>query len=121
VPPPDRNDPLLAAVVSALAGVRSNQRVLVIGEAPLLCRALSAAARCDLVPKGPADVVVALSAPDVPEAVAQTLPGGRVVAVAANLAAAQRTADLHGLALQHHEQVSGAVAWSARRRAQGLA
>ena len=114
MPPPDRNDPLLTAVVAALAGVRNQQRVLVIGEAPLLCRALQAAASCDLVADGPADVVVALSAPDVPEAVAQAVPGGRVVGVAADLGAARRTTHRHGLLLQHSETVAGSVAWSAR-------
>ena len=120
MPAPDRSDPLLTAVVAALAGVRAGQRVLVMGEAPLLCRALSAAARCDLVAAGPADVVVALSAPDVPEAVAQAVPGGRVVGVAADLGAAQRTTERHGLNLQYSEAVGGRVAWSARLREQAL-
>ncbi|MCU1601625.1 MAG: hypothetical protein JWO22_2334 [Frankiales bacterium] len=113
--PPDAN-PLLAAVVAALAGVRTNQRVLVLGEAPLLRRALSAAADCDVVLEGPADIVVAIFAPDVPTAVANVAPGGRVVGVAADMGAAQRTASRHGLALQYTEHVAGRVAWSARLR-----
>ena len=118
--PPVNDNPLLTAVVTALAGVRVNQRVLVLGEAPVLRRALAAAAECDIVLEGPADVVVALFAPDVPEAVAQAVPGGRVVGVAADAAAARRTADRHGLHLQYMETVSGRVAWSARVRQEPL-
>ena len=107
-------NPLLTAVVAALAGVRTNQRVLVLGEGALLRRALSAAADCDIVSEGPADVVVAVFAPDVPTAVTAVSPGGRVVGVAADAAAARRTADRYGLLLQHTEAVAGRVAWSAR-------
>jgi hypothetical protein len=113
VPPVDAN-PLLAAVVAALAGVRTNQRVLVVGEAPLLRRALAAAAECDIVTEGPADVVVTVFAPDVPGAVTMLAPGGRIVGVAADLGAAQRTAARHGLTLQYTETVADRVAWSAR-------
>ena len=113
MPPVDAN-PLLAAVVAALAGVRTNQRVLVMGEAPLLRRALAAAAECDIVTEGPADVVVAVFAPDVPTAVGMVSPGGRIVGVAADMGAAHRTAERHGLALQYTETVADRVAWSAR-------
>ena len=117
MPPVDNANPLLAAVVAALAGVRTNQRVFVMGEAPLLRRALAAAAGCEIVTEGPADVVVAVFAPDVPAAVLLVAPGGRVVGVAADLGAAERTAERHGLTLQHTETVAGRVAWSARVRA----
>jgi hypothetical protein len=80
----------------------------------MLSRALAVAAECALVSEGPADVVVAVAAPDVPTAVAMAAPGGRVVGVAADRAAAVRTAERHGLDLQHTEDVSGRVAWSAR-------
>lgn len=114
MPAPENANPLLTAVVAALAGVRTNQRVLVLGEAPLLRRALSAAASCEIVSEGPADVVVTVFAPDVPTAVSMAAPGGRVVGVAADVAAAKRTAERHGLVLQYTEAVSGRVAWSAR-------
>jgi hypothetical protein len=112
----DNANPLLTAVVAALAGVRTSQRVLVMGEAPLLKRALAAAADCAIVDEGPADVVVAVFAPDVPTAVTHVAEGGRVVGVAADLAAARRTAERHGLSLQYTESVAGRVAWSARVR-----
>jgi hypothetical protein len=108
------DNPLLTAVLAAVAGVREGQRVLVLGEAPLLKRALAAAAQCDVVDEGPADVVVAVFAPEVPNAVAQLAPGGRVVGVAADMGAAERTSSRYGLTLQYTELVADRVAWSAR-------
>jgi hypothetical protein len=116
MPPLDEPNPLLVAVLAALAGVRKGQRVLVLGEAPLLSRALQAASGLEMVKDGPADIVVAVLAPEVPSAVKQLAPEGRVVGIAADAAAARRTAERHGLVLQYTESVSGRVAWSGRLR-----
>lgn len=58
-------------------------------------------------------VAVAAAAYDVPTAVALLEPGGRLVSLAADRAAAERTAGRHGLVLRHVEAVDGRVAWSA--------
>lgn len=102
---------VLSAVLAALAGVRTGQVVVVLGVAPVLCRALEAAAGRPLADEGPADVVVALTAPDVPGGVALLGPGGRLVAVAADPGAVERTALRHGLVLRHSESVGGRIAW----------
>lgn len=103
---------VLSAVVAALAGVRDRQTVIVLGTAPVLCRALEAASGLPLAHEGPADVVVALMAPDVPGAVTMLRPGGRLVAVAADAGAVERTAERYGLVLRHTEPVGGRIAWS---------
>ncbi len=104
--------PVLSAVITALAGVRDHQVVIVLGEGGMIRRALQAGTGCDLVTEGPADVVVALSAPDIPGAVLMLRPGGRLVAVAADTGAVERTAQRHGLQIQHAEKVGTRVAWS---------
>jgi hypothetical protein len=105
--------PLLTAVLIALAGVRHDQAVTVLGPGAVLRRALAAGTSRDLVQEGPVDVAVTSTAPDVPGAVARLRPGGRLVAVAADLGAVERTAARHGLVLRHQEPVDGRVAWSA--------
>jgi D-arabinose 1-dehydrogenase-like Zn-dependent alcohol dehydrogenase len=105
--------PLVTAVVAALAGVRTGQAVVVLGTATTLRRSLEAGTGTALVEVGPADVVVALSAPDVPGAVQMLRPGGRLVALAADAGAVERTVALYGLVLRHTEVVGGRVAWSA--------
>jgi hypothetical protein len=104
--------PVLTAVLTALAGVRDGQVVVVLGDAPVLCRCLAAGAGRALSEDGPADVVVALAAYDVPTAVSMLRPGGRLVALAADSGAVERTARLYGLALRYTELVGGRVAWS---------
>jgi hypothetical protein len=104
--------PVLTAVLTALAGVRNGQVVVVLGEAPMLCRSLAAGVGRDLSDDGPADVVVALAAYDVPTAIAMLRPGGRLVALAADNGAVERTARLHGVTLRYTELVGGRVAWS---------
>ncbi|MCU1594064.1 MAG: hypothetical protein JWO12_1456 [Frankiales bacterium] len=103
----------MSAVLAALAGVRVNQRVMVIGHGPIVRRALEAGTGCPLVEQAPADVVVALMAPDVPGAVTCLAPGGRIVAIAADNGAVERTTQRHGLVLRHTEMVGGRVVWSA--------
>lgn len=106
--------PLVTAVVVALAGVRAGQAVLVVGPGATIRKALSAGCGRELVEGGPADVVVALSAPDVDDAVEQLAPGGRLVGLAADRGAAERTVARHGLKLQHTEAVAARTAWSAQ-------
>lgn len=113
----------LVAVLTALAGVRAGQAVLVLGADEVLLRALRAGAG---LPPGPpddsraatrgalVDVAVAVAAHDVPAAVQSLAPGGRLVAVAADAGAAARTAALHGVALHHVAPVGRRVAWSGR-------
>lgn len=103
---------VLAAVLTALAGVRDGQAVVVLGDAPVLCRSLSAGVGRDLCNEGPADVVVALAAHEVPTAVGMLRPGGRLVALGADHGAVERTARLHGLTLRHREPLGARVAWS---------
>lgn len=112
----------LAAVLTALAGVRAGQSVVVLGGGDVLRRALLAGAG-PVEPDEPdeppaasraADVAVAVAAHDVPAAVLALAPGGRLVAVAADAAAAARTAALHGVDLHHVAPVGSRVAWSGR-------
>jgi hypothetical protein len=107
--------PLMVAVLSALAGVRFGQAVLLVGASPTLARVLEAGCGQPLVAHGPADVAVALTGPDVPDAVEQARPGGRIVGLAADLGAVERTVALHGLELRHTEVVGNRTAWSATR------
>lgn len=104
--------PFVTAVVVALAGVRDGQEVAVLGAGTVLRKALSAGCQRELTETGPVDVAVALAAFDVPGAVALLKPGGRLVAIAADRGAVERTATLHGLVLRHVEPVLGRVAWS---------
>ncbi len=108
---------LVTAVATALAGCRTGQAVVVIGPGATLRRAIEAATGTPLVTEGPADVVVALAAFDVADAVDLLRPGGRVVSVAADPGAVERTVARHGLTLQHTEAVAGRTAWSAQRPA----
>ena len=107
-------DTVLAAVLSALAGVRRGDRVAMVGAGPVVARALLAASGThELVDSGAA-VVVAGAAYEVPTALTLLAPGGRLVAVAADAAAAQRVATGAGLLLGHVQKVGARVAWSAR-------
>lgn len=108
-------DTVLAAVLCSLAGARTGDRVAVVGAGPTVARALLAMTQtAELVEQGAA-VVVAGAAYEVPTALTRLAPGGRLVAVAADRAAAERVAAAAGLELRHVEQVGPRVAWSAVR------
>lgn len=111
------DDPVLAAVLCSLAGVRHGHRVAAVGAGPILVRALLAASLTTELVVDEAAVVVAGAAYEVPVAVAMLAPGGRLVAVAADSAAASRVAAAAGLQLRHIERVGAKVAWSAVRPA----
>lgn len=110
-------DPVLAAVLCSLAGARTGDRVAVVGAGPTVARALLAMTETTELVETEAAVVVAGAAYEVPTAVTKLAPGGRLVAVAADSAAAQRVASSAGLQLRHVERVGGRVAWSAVRPA----
>ena len=106
-------DPVLAAVLAALAGARKGDRVAAVGTDPMVARALLAASQTDELVAAEATVVVAGAAHEVATAVALLAAGGRLVGVAADAGAAARTAAAHGLELRHVERVGGRAAWSA--------
>lgn len=106
---------MLAAVLCSLAGVRVGHRVAAVGAGPTLVRALLAASGTPELVDSDAAVAVAGAAYEVPTAVTMLAPGGRLVAVAADAAAAQRVATGAGLELRHVERVGPRVAWSAVR------
>ena len=106
---------LLAAVLSALAGVRRGDAVAGVGTSPRLTAALLAASGTEALAAEDARVVVAGAAHDVPTALTRLAPGGRLVAVAADAGAARRVAAASGLDLLHVEPVGRMVAWSAVR------
>jgi hypothetical protein len=78
-------------------------------------RALLAASGTTELVDVEAAVAVAGAAYEVPTAVTRLAAGGRLVAVAADAAAAQRVATASGLELRHVERVGPRVAWSAVR------
>jgi hypothetical protein len=110
-------DAELTAALCALAGARVGDRVACVGTEPLVARALLAMSRTDALVASAADVVVAGAAFEVPTALTLLAPGGRLVAVAADRGAAERTATAAGLALRHVTAVGARVAWSAQRPA----
>ena len=69
------DDPVLAAVLSALAGARRDDRVAVVGAGELVARALLAASATDALVDNDARVVVAGAAYDVPTALRSSRRG----------------------------------------------
>ena len=98
-----------------MSGARIGDRVAAVGAGPVVGRALLAMTQTAELVGGEAAVVVAGAAHEVPTALGLLAPGGRLVAVAADAAAAQRTATGAGLELRHVERVGARVAWSAVR------
>jgi hypothetical protein len=112
----------LAAVLSALAGVRKGDPVAAIGCGRITEASLAAGCGLPLVDASAAadasaKVVVVGKAFDVPGALRLLAPGGRLVAIAADKGAAERVATGAGLSLRHVERLGGQVAWSAVRPA----
>ena len=107
------DEAVLAAVLTALAGVRSGDPVAGIGTGPRTDAALLAMSGTAALVATGAQVAVAGAAHDVPTAVAALRPGGRLVALAADPGAARRVAAARGLELRHVEPVGAVVAWSA--------
>lgn len=111
------SDPVLAAVLCSLAGARTGDRVAAVGAGDFVARALLAMSDTAELVESEAAVVIAGAAYEVPVAVGMLAPGGRLVAVAADSAAAQRVATAAGLVLRHVEKVGPRVVWSAVRPA----
>jgi len=108
----------VAAVLSAMAGVRKGDAVAAVGAGRITKGCLTAGCGQALLddgiaPEGSARVVVVEHAPDVQGALRLLAPGGRLVAVAANRGMAQRVAASLGLELRHVEPLGNEVAWSA--------
>jgi hypothetical protein len=109
-----------AAVLSALAGVRRGDLVAAVGCGRITEACLAAGCGAPLVEAtaaadATARVVVVGKAFDVPGALRLLAPGGRFVAVAADVGAAERVAAGARLELRHVERFGEQVAWSAVR------
>lgn len=96
-----------------MAGVRKGDRIAVLGAGARVVRALLAASGSSSTVVEAADVAIAGAAYEVPTAVLQLRPGGRLVAVAADAGAAARVAAAYGLGLRYVERVGHRVVWSA--------
>lgn len=112
---PGPDDPVLVSVLSALAGVRRGDAVAAVGTGARLDAALLAASGTEALAVRDARVAVAGAAHDVPVALSRLGTGGRLVALAADAAAAHRVAVAAGLQMRHVEHLGGQVAWSAVR------
>ncbi len=113
------SDGELAAVLSALAGVRRGDEVAGLGLSPVATRALAAGCGHDLLdgatdPVAAAAVVVVGAVELVEAGRALLRSGGRLVAVAQDESRARATADALGLTFRFAESVGPFVVWSAQ-------
>ena len=109
----------VAAVLSALAGMRKGDAVAAVAANRITQACLAAGAARPLLPEDADDasarVVVVEQHGDLAAGMRLLAPGGRLVCVAADAAAAQREATALGLELRHVESLGSGVAWSALR------
>jgi hypothetical protein len=109
----------VAAVLSALAGMRKGDTVAAVAAGRITQACLAAGAARELLPDDAEDASARVVVVEDPAALAAGLrllaPGGRLVSVAPDAAAAQQEATALGLALRHVEALGGGVAWSAVR------
>jgi hypothetical protein len=109
----------LAAVLSALAGMRRGDAVAAVSASGITRACLAAGAARPLLEPDAADatarVLVVEEPADIGTALRLLAPGGRLVSLAADAAAARDAAAEHGLALRHVESLGDIVAWSAVR------
>ena len=113
------SDGELAAVLSALAGVRRGDGVAAVGVSAVARRALAAGSGTDLLDAAtaPAETaaVVAVGAPDQLDAGRRLLrPGGRLVAISGDEPEARAVATRLGLDFRYAEALGPVVVWSAQ-------
>ncbi len=113
------SEPELAAVLTALAGVRRGDAVVALGVGRITLAALAAGCGAPLLdprtaPPACAVVVVIGDRSEQAEGRRLLRPGGRFVCLSANEAAARIEAREAGVALRFLESVGEQVAWSAQ-------
>ena len=109
----------LAAVLSALAGMRKGDAVAAVAAGRVTRACLAAGAGTELLqpdaPDGSARVVIVEDPTALQEGLRLLAPGGRLVSLASDATAAQQAAASLGLALRHVEELGAQVAWSGVR------
>jgi hypothetical protein len=109
----------VAAVLSALAGMRKGDPVAAVAAGRITQACLAAGAARDLLPDDAEDasarVVVVEDPADLAAGLRLLAPGGRLVSVAPDARTAEQEATDLGLSLRHVERLGSGVAWSAVR------